>query len=922
MAEEKKYDVGIYGLWYGNNYGSMVTYYALSKIMEKLGKSYAMLRNPLGRKIDLSTLRRSHPLRFGFAHYNVTDLLPLSRMKEHNNTFDAFLLGSDQMWNWYLSKPYGQSYFLDFVDDDKLKIAYATSFGQEKYLGPAQDKVITQVNLKRMDAISVRDDFSKRICQQDFDVEAELVMDPVFLCDRVKYEDLIKESDFRIDEKFIFAYILDPNPQIGEVLLRVAKQTGLKIYVIFNEDDDMQKCKERLGVWDESICYQEQATLQEWLYMFQNCSYVLTDSFHGTCFSVIFEKPFVVMRNNGRGGQRFPYLLGTLGLMDYMVESPNQMLEKFNALGLEHQIDYVQVKKNLEPMVEQSMQWLKNALTLKKNRPVIKKPSKAGLSSIGWTLPPSLKDVDLDNCRIVSSLLKEYGIQDVVLSSGTRHMHLVKFFEENSFFHTYNVLDERSAGFYAIGLATRLQRPVAVCCTSGTAASNYLTSVSEAYYQHVPVVFITADRYPFYLNQKEAQMVPQPDIYQNVCLKSVTLPILKDEMNRMVARRMVCDALITMTKGVKGPVHINVPLQNIVKASPEVYQIEQSYPKIRYIDYRNDEADWEDVISKLKAARILILYGQCQPMPDSFIQKLDTFAEHFDCVIAKEHISNIQCRKSVSMCNMLKYRRLTHDKIMDLKPNIVITVNGGTVTIPRDMIKRYYINIEHWDINESGNVEDIFRKLRCVFGCDFSYFLDKINSMAKNEANGDYYYRTWKKYEILDEAVPAEYSQNYAVYRVIKAIPPHSLLHLANSNTIRFASSYDLDPSVSVYCNRGTNGIDGSMSSFMGQCAVSSELSFLMIGDLSFFYDMNAIWNKPMKGNIRIIMFNNNGAGLLRHHRSRAITHNHNGIAQGWVESLGFRYLSSHSKEEFDKALGEFVKADSDKPIFFEVFVP
>lgn len=362
MAEEKRYDVGIYGLWYGNNYGSMITYYALSKIMEKMGKTYAMLRNPLGRQIDLNTLRRSHPLRFGFAHYDITDLYPLSRMKEHNKHFDAFLLGSDQMWNWYLSKPYGQSYFLDFVDDDKLKIAYATSFGQERYLGPAEDKEITKVNMKRMDAVSVRDDFSKRICEQDFDVPAELVMDPVFLCDRQNYDALIGESDFHIDEPFIFAYILDPNPEIGDTLRRAAEQTGLPIYVIFNEDDDKQRCKERLNVADEKIRYLEDAPLQEWLYMFCNASFVLTDSFHGTCFSVIFEKSFVVLKNSARGGQRFPYLLGTLGLMDYMVESPEQMLDKFNLLGVDHKIDYQSVRNRMTPQVDRSYRWLEDAI--------------------------------------------------------------------------------------------------------------------------------------------------------------------------------------------------------------------------------------------------------------------------------------------------------------------------------------------------------------------------------------------------------------------------------------------------------------------------------------------------------------------------------------------------------------------------------
>ena len=117
-----KYDVAVYGLWYGNNYGSIITYYALTRVLESLNYTYAMIRNPLGREIDIDALNRSHPLKFARDRYEVTPLLPINRLSELNNNFSAFVLGSDQMWNYNLSRPYGQSYFFDFVADDKVKL--------------------------------------------------------------------------------------------------------------------------------------------------------------------------------------------------------------------------------------------------------------------------------------------------------------------------------------------------------------------------------------------------------------------------------------------------------------------------------------------------------------------------------------------------------------------------------------------------------------------------------------------------------------------------------------------------------------------------------------------------------------------------------------------------------------------------------
>jgi len=360
---QEKYDVAVYGLWYGNNYGSIITYYALTRVIESMGFSYAMIRNPLGREIDIDSLNRSHPLRFAKKHYKITPLLPLNRLSELNDNFSAFLLGSDQMWNYHLSKPYRQSYFFDFVKEEKVKVAYATSFGRDQYLGPEEEKKVTYYNLHRFDGISVRDDFSKRICKEDFDISSELLLDPVFLCPVEKYDELINEArDYHIEGDYIFAYILDPNPVIGTSIQKIAEQTKKKVVVVFNQSGDKEGFKSRLNISSDYVSYEMDPTVNEWLYLYKNAQYVLTDSFHGTCFSIIFEKPFIVLKNNGRGGNRFPYLLGEFELLERMIEKPEEFVSKFELFGLNAQIDYGKVKNILDNRKRVSLEWLKEKL--------------------------------------------------------------------------------------------------------------------------------------------------------------------------------------------------------------------------------------------------------------------------------------------------------------------------------------------------------------------------------------------------------------------------------------------------------------------------------------------------------------------------------------------------------------------------------
>ena len=923
---DKHYDVGVYGLWYGNNYGSIITYYALSKVLDSMGKSYAMIRNPLGKEVDLTTIRRSHPLIFAKDHYEITPLYHLSDMKKLNDLFDVFLIGSDQMWNYSLSRPYKQSYFLDFVDDQKIKVAYGTSFGKDIYSGPEEEKSLTEKNLRRFDAIAVRDNFSKKILEEQFHVPATTVLDPVFLCPREKYDELIKETDFSINEEYIFAYILDPKKEIGNSIEKIAQFSGVKVIVVFNEGSDKEKCWEALGINKGYVDYITEPTVQEWLYLFQNAKFVITDSFHGSCFSIIYRKPFVVLKNEKRGGSRFDHLLSGFGLLDYMVEKPELIVKKFFVLGFQHQIDYDKVYERIKEECLRCKKWL---IDIKKTHTDKTKAVYQQQLSQKIHLHP-----DIERCQMIVSIMKEYGIRHVVISSGTRNLSIARYFEANDCFKTYNVTDERSAAYFALGLSVKLNyEPVIITCTSGTAVANYLPGVTEAFYQRVPLIIITGDRYPCYLGQMEAQMIIQNGLFRDVCKKYVSLPVNHDLSGSWEARRMVCEAVLESTHFVKGPVHINMPI-NIIEHNPPAPET-LALAKVNIIhriDHMSSEDQWNNAVNILKKSqRVMVIYGQNNPLSDDEQRYFDLFTEKYNCVVLTDHLSNVYNKFCLNPYRLLK--QITKDYFKQkLLPDLMIYVGGKRVlNCPlQEKIRSIIRPIKFWHVIEDGSVCDIYRKLTDIFGCSQSQFFKFFAENTGNIQNNNLYLNEWKNE--MSKIPPVDWStvdwtknkekftSYYTMGQLMLNLPKNSMLHLSVGNTFINSHNYPLDSSITVYCNMGTNGIDGSCSSFIGQCTLDNKLGFLMIGDLSFFYDMNSLWNKDIRANVRILLNNDHGAGLLRHYQSRSITHKHSASAEGWVRSLGcFKYICAHNKEEFDELLPLFVDENSEQAIFFEV---
>jgi 2-succinyl-5-enolpyruvyl-6-hydroxy-3-cyclohexene-1-carboxylate synthase len=527
----------------------------------------------------------------------------------------------------------------------------------------------------------------------------------------------------------------------------------------------------------------------------------------------------------------------------------------------------------------------------------------------------------IKNLQILIALLKKHGISHLVISPGSRMKDFAFSVEADPFFTCYSVVDERSAAYFALGLAQELDRPVGIVCTSSTATCNYLPGITEAFYQGVPLVVMTGDRDPYYLGQMEDQMIQQIGMYDRVVKKSVNLPIVNNDEDFWYCGRLVNEALLELDHRGCGPVHINVPILYhsqplTVKELPEVNCIKQ-------ISLWEDAQLLQEKVQELqKAQRILVVAGQNTKLENT--EQLELFFKKFNCIIYAESMANLNMEGAVNLAVL--FHTLSKNVFDDLIPDIVISFGGNTVSLLKSMLRSKYKQFTHWLIDNQGDVIDAFKNLTTIFEGTIDRFLDYFVSNVESETrNNEIYYHNWmEKYnQVIIPELP--FSNVFVIQYFLQRIPENSILHLSILNSIRITQFFKLPPNTKVYANIGTDGIDGCMSTYLGQAFVSKRLSFLIVGDLSFFYDMNSIRIRHIKNNVRILLINNGGGGEF-YIGSRPntldlhIAARHKQNAKEWVESVGFKYQSARTAEDFLSQINKFLAVDSDSPMLFEIF--
>ena len=522
---------------------------------------------------------------------------------------------------------------------------------------------------------------------------------------------------------------------------------------------------------------------------------------------------------------------------------------------------------------------------------------------------------DKKNILQLAALLEAYGITKVVLCPGSRNVPIAHTLSNHPAFTCYAMTDERSAGYFALGLALNSGTPVAVCCTSGTALLNL----------HPAVIVISADRPAAWIGQMDGQTLPQPDVFRTLVKKSVNLPEIHTDEDEWFCNRLINEALLETNHHGKGPVHINVPVSEplfgfTTAALPGVRVI------TRYQGLNIYDRDYNDLIARMnKYRKRMIVVGQMNLIYLFEKRYTKLLYKHFAWLT--EHIGN-QTVPGIPVKNFdTALYAMPEEQMNRMAPDLLITYGGHIVSKRLKKFIRQHPPKEHWHVSPDGEVTDLYCSLTTVIEMDPFEFLEKIAGLLENHTPE--YPRIWEDY---CKAVPEPefaYSEMAAVGALIKSLPEKSVLHLANSSVVRYAQLYAISPTIEVCCNRGTSGIEGSLSTAVGYAATSDKLNFAAIGDLSFFYDMNALWNVNVGSNLRILLLNNGGGeifhtlpGLEMSEAShKFITAVHKTSAKGWAEERGFLYLRAENDGQLAETMQTFTCPETvERPILLEVF--
>ena len=534
----------------------------------------------------------------------------------------------------------------------------------------------------------------------------------------------------------------------------------------------------------------------------------------------------------------------------------------------------------------------------------------------------------LKNYQVIISLLKQNNIRHLVLSAGTRNIPFVQSCENDPYFTCYSVVDERSAAYMALGISLKLNEPVVISCTSSTATCNYFPAIAEAFHQGGQLIVLTSDRNPALLDQREDQMINQVGMYGTFVKKCVNLPVVRTEEDLWHCQRLVNEAIIATYQHGKGPVQINIPMLTYSTRCTEKECL--TARKIKLYSYETSEKEWGKCLEILNSKKkIMVICGQNNYTSPQLNELLKQFGDIYKNVLLAEYMANIEIEEAINPFLPFDPNTISNNAFDEFVPDIVISLGTNVMSGIKTQLRSKAGRFEHWGIEESGKVVDMYKGLTKVFECTPEYFFKYFVTNASKEVRDSTYLDEVRTYVNSIRLPSVPFSNNTVIRDLARLIPDKSTLHLSINNSIRIVNYCGLrNRTIKVYSNIGTHGIDGCLSSFIGQAIVSDGLSFLIIGDLSFFYDMGAMRIKHIPKTARILLINNYGGGEFHYsttlandptmdlHTSAA----HQNLARGWVESVGFTYFAAHNDEEYQKALKKFMDVDSERPILIEVF--
>lgn len=507
------------------------------------------------------------------------------------------------------------------------------------------------------------------------------------------------------------------------------------------------------------------------------------------------------------------------------------------------------------------------------------------------------------------------GIHQVVVSPGSRNAPLIELFFTKKEFQLHSIVDERSAGYYALGIALATQKPVILVCTSGTAVLNYGPALAEAYYQRVPLIAITADRPEELIDQQDNQTIRQKNVFQNFVKGSLHLEQPGSKANNPLEQHMSIDEIINLASfGLKGPVHVNVPI-----AEPLYVEFPQPYPKIKISAPEKKETiiPEELIMAWKNNPKRMIVCGEL--LPDNELNRtLNSLANEKKAVVLAEAISNIKGNKIISEIDRVVID--VASKNGEFEPGILITFGGPVVSKRLKKWLQKQKGIVHFRIAEEEDNIDTYQNLTgFVEGNPAIIFkqLSEIDTVSGNYAETwqNVYFRNTTIHNKIIQQLP--YSDLKVFETIFKLSPENCILHLGNSSPVRYAQLFNLSKFDQVNANRGVSGIDGCLSTAAGFASQSDKTNLVILGDLSFLYDSNALWNSKLPPNLKIVVINNGGGGIFRMIPGpkklgafqEFIEAGHHVDIEKLVDAFSIEYFEVKSENELENSFQRFMES-------------
>ena len=518
------------------------------------------------------------------------------------------------------------------------------------------------------------------------------------------------------------------------------------------------------------------------------------------------------------------------------------------------------------------------------------------------------------------------GIQHIVIAPGSRNAPLTIGFTANPYFTCYSVADERCAAFFALGIAQQVKKPVVVICTSGSAVLNFYPAVAEAFYSQIPLVIISADRPKEKVDIGDGQTIRQENVLANHTHFNANLTEEASEENDLKINEAFNKAFSKL-----GPTHINAPFEEPLYETMDVSSVDTMISTFGKV-YRN--IPFEDIIASTNiwntARKKLILIGTLDPneLDPTIINHL---ANDPSVIVMTEATSNLHHETFLNHIDAI-ITPFNEEEVLAFQPEIVLTFGGMIVSKRIKSLLRDYPPDNHWHVDRL-RAYDTFGSLTFHFEANPSDFFHQFLPYTK------YIDSNYRQFGLQLQAVRKEKHEAYfaeipfcdfkAFETIVSLLPENIQLQVGNSSSIRYLQLFDLPASIDVFCNRGTSGIDGSTSTAIGAAVANKKDTVLITGDVSFFYDSNALWNNYIPKNFKIIVINNGGGGIFRilpGHQENEMFHTYFETAHCLTaESLANMYRFQYRKASDTASLQEEMKAfleDSNEPQILEVFTP